>query len=123
PHDRIAAVYDQCDIYLNGSLIDNQPLSLLEAFASGLPVVTTNAGGIPDIVRNEITGLLVNCGDHQAMADAALRVLRDEQFTAGLVAQARVECRRYRWEAVRDQWIDIYHSLAPQNVAKEVGSE
>ena len=57
------------------------------------------------------------------MADAALRVLRDEQFTAGLVAQARVECRRYRWEAVRDQWIDVYHSLEPQNVAKEVGSE
>ena len=44
------AQYDAADIYLNGSEIDNQPLSLLEAFACGLPVVTTDAGGIPDIV-------------------------------------------------------------------------
>ena len=47
----------QSDIFLNGSEIDNQPLSILEAFSCGLPVVTTDAGGIPDIVDDGRTGI------------------------------------------------------------------
>jgi glycosyltransferase involved in cell wall biosynthesis len=55
----IAGVYDAADIFLNGSEIDNQPLSILEAFSCGLPVVTTDAGGILDIVGDGITGMVV----------------------------------------------------------------
>ncbi len=54
-HERVVELYDSTDIFLNGSEIDNQPLSLLEAFACGLPVVTTDAGGIPDMVSAEKT--------------------------------------------------------------------
>jgi glycosyltransferase involved in cell wall biosynthesis len=59
-HDEINRQYSASDIYLNASKIDNQPLSILEAFACGLPVVTTDAGGIPDIVTDEATGFVTH---------------------------------------------------------------
>lgn len=113
-HDQVFAVYDSADIYLNGSLIDNQPLSLLEAFACGLPVVTTNAGGIPDIVSHERTGLLVSCGDYEVMAAAAIRLLNDGELSARLVRAAQEECGKYSWEAVREQWLELYDMAATE---------
>src|SRR5205085_8811916 len=65
--------YAANDVFLNASRIDNQPLSILEAFACGLPVVTTNAGGIPDIVTNGETGFVVNIDDDRALADRAIK--------------------------------------------------
>jgi glycosyltransferase involved in cell wall biosynthesis len=113
-HDQVFGLYDAADIYLNGSLIDNQPLSLLEAFACGLPVVTTNAGGIPDIVTQEQSGLLVQCEDHEGMADAALRLLGDSDLANRIVKQAREECAKYSWNAVRKQWLELYETLADE---------
>ncbi|MDQ6652353.1 MAG: glycosyltransferase family 4 protein, partial [Acidobacteriota bacterium] len=80
-HEEVFALYDAADIYLNGSEIDNQPLSLLEAFACGLPVVTTNAGGIPDLLTHECTGMVGQCGDYQALAEEAIRLLQDGELT------------------------------------------
>lgn len=112
--ENIHAQYEAADIYLNGSEIDNQPLSLLEAFACGLPVVTTDAGGIPDIVTHERTGLLVKCGDSEAMAREALRLLRDPALAGRVVHQAREECQKYSWAAVREQWLELYEELGRQ---------
>jgi len=108
----IADSYDAADIYLNGSEIDNQPLSLLEAFACGLPIVTTDAGGIPDIVTNGKTGMIVPRGDYRQMAERAMQLLRDVSLTRHLVEEGRKECLRYTWKAVREAWLTTYHKLA-----------
>ena len=122
-HDQVFGLYDAADIYLNGSLIDNQPLSLLEAFACGLPVVTTNAGGIPDIVTHEQSGLLVECEDYEAMAAAAMRLVRDSELAKRIVKQAREECAKYSWNAVRKQWLELYEALADEEQRSEVRSQ
>ena len=108
----IADVYDANDIFLNGSEIDNQPLSILEAFSCGLPVVTTDAGGIPDIVEDGRTGMVVPRGDYAEMARRAITLLNDPALTKRIVEQARQECLKYSWEAVRDAWMSVYHGLA-----------
>ena len=108
PHQEIARAYDQADVFINGSKIDNQPLSLLEAFACGLPVVTSDAGGIPDIVANEKTGLLVRGGDYEALAAAALRVVEDNELAQRLIIQAHQELDKYSWPVLRKQWLDFY---------------
>ena len=113
----IADVYDRADIYLNGSEIDNQPLSILEAFSCGLPVVTTDAGGIPDIVIDRTNGMLIPCGDYSQMAERSLELLANPGLTRRLVEQGRNECSKYSWEAVRDAWMNVYCGLG-QNSAK-----
>jgi len=119
-HSQIRTLYDAADIYLNGSFVDNQPLSLLEAFACGLPVVTTNAGGIPDIVTHERSGLMIQCGDYEGLAEAALRLLDDTALAGRIVSQARAECAKYGWDAVREQWLELYETLAVKDQKSEV---
>ena len=111
PH-RMPEVVRAAGIYLNASEIDNMPGSIIEAFASGLPVVTTDAGGIPYIVTGERTGLMVRCGDHEQMAAAALRLLEDRALASRLSINAREECKKYEWLAVKNEWLNLYHELA-----------
>jgi glycosyltransferase involved in cell wall biosynthesis len=110
--DRMPTVYDAADIYLNSSDIDNMPGSIIESFAAGLPVVTTDAGGIPYIVSDGETGLLVGRGDHRQMAAMAIRLLEDPALAAKIINQAKDECRKYSWAAVRNRWISLYYELA-----------
>ncbi len=87
------------------------PLSILESFSAGIPVITTNAGGIPYIVTHEQTGLMVERDDYRAMAACALRLLVDDALAAKVARQAHEECRKYDWTAVRNEWLELYHSL------------
>lgn len=111
PPGAIIEQYDAADIYLNGSEIDNQPLSLLEAFACGLPIVTTNAGGIPDLVTDGQTGFLVPRGAYDRMAECALRLLNDQELANEFSRNGLAECRKYSWDAVREAWLTAYQDL------------
>jgi glycosyltransferase involved in cell wall biosynthesis len=109
PPDSMPALYDEADIYLNASKIDNMPISIIEAFAAGLPVVTSNAGGIPYIVTNGVTGLLAEPDDHIRLAEHALRLLREPNFAHRITAAARDEAlREYTWPAVHQAWRQLY---------------
>lgn len=110
--ERMPELYDAADVYLNAPNIDNMPGSIIEAFAAGTPVVTTDAGGIPYIVTDGETGLMVSRDDAEAMARKAIRLLEDDTLAARLAARARGECERYTWEPVRDKWLDLYRELA-----------
>lgn len=111
-HSKVVELYNSSDIFLNGSEIDNQPLSILEAFACGLPVVTTDAGGIPDMVTPERTGLIVPKGAYEELAASALRLLDDPHLAQSIIDNGREECSKYQWKAVRDQWLNLYYDLA-----------
>jgi L-malate glycosyltransferase len=108
----MVALYDTHDVYLNAPNIDNMPGSLLECGAAGLPIVSTNAGGIPYIVTDNRTALLVERDDDGAMAVAALRVLREPGLAAALGRAGRAEAeQRYTWPVVAGQWMDLYREL------------
>jgi glycosyltransferase involved in cell wall biosynthesis len=111
--DVMSTLYDQADIYLNSPDIDNMPLSIIEAFACGLPVISSNAGGIPFVVTSGMNGLLFERNDHEAMAEAALGLLEDPVRALALADAARAECEaRYTWPHVRRAWESLYLSLA-----------
>jgi|SRR5579875_714876 len=108
-------VYDQADIYLMSPDIDNMPVSVLECFASGLPVVATRVGGVPFILDDQRTGLLVNRGDHCAIADSAFRLLEEDGLATHLTRNGRGECRKYAPAAVANRWIELYVELVQSN--------
>jgi glycosyltransferase involved in cell wall biosynthesis len=112
PHDRMPELYDRADIFVNSSLVDNMPLSLIEAFACGLAVVSSNAGGIPQIVTDGETGLLFPRGDYEALAANVVRLLEDQNLAMELIRRARAACRQYTWTATRGSWLRIYTDLA-----------
>ncbi len=105
-------IYDRADIYLNSSIVDNMPLSIIEAFACGLPVVSTDAGGIPYIVADGETGLLVKTNDYKALAEQAIRLLEDENLAEKIIRQAFEESGKYTWQNVQSEWLNLYTNLA-----------
>ncbi len=107
-------LYAQADCVVNSSTVDNMPISLLEAFASGLPVVSTDAGGIPDILAHGVSGLLVPVGDAEAMGREVCRVLESPALAAGLAAAGRAEAEKYAWPRVKALWLDAYQRAAAQ---------
>jgi L-malate glycosyltransferase len=111
PH-KMHELYDDAHIFLNSSNIDNMPGSILESFATGMPVVSTSAGGIRCIVTHEQTGLLVPRNDHEAMAAWAMRLLESPQLASNIARNAYEECANYKWDAVREKWLAAYTRLA-----------
>jgi glycosyltransferase involved in cell wall biosynthesis len=106
----MAALYNSADIYLMSPNADNMPLSLLECFSAGLPVVSSDAGGIPNMVQDQVNGLLFAINDHQAMAACALRLLEEPGLAACLASNAQAQCARYAWSEIGPQWLAVYSS-------------
>jgi glycosyltransferase involved in cell wall biosynthesis len=107
-HDRIQQAYQEHDISVNASRVDNLPGTILEAFACGLPVVSTNAGGIPYLVEHERTGLLSPVGDSQALARNVLRIVAEPGLGRALAAAGRCETAKYSWEHVRPLLREVF---------------
>lgn len=110
--EKMPELYDQADIFINASNIDNMPVSHIEAFAAGLAVVTTDAGGITYIVADERNGIVVSCGDYEALARSVVRLLEDAGLAERLIKTARADCEKYTWAAVRGEWVAAYAELA-----------
>jgi len=117
PPADIWRAYADADIYVQTPNIDNMPTSVLEAYASGLPVVATAAGGVPAILTHGEDGLLAPLNDHQAIAAGVLRVLNDAPLAARLTAAARARCESCTWAAVRQLWLDAYRSVLKSPIA------
>ena len=112
--EAIAALYQSADIALNPSRVDNMPNSILEALATGVPVVSTQVGGVPYMVDHGRTALLVPPQDPQAMADSIVRLLRDRDLAHRLASAGLADVQQFGWPAVKNQWIDIYARLMPR---------
>lgn len=100
------------EIFLNTSTIDNVPVSVLEAMATGLPVVSTAVGGIPYVLEHEKHALLVPPGDAEAMAEAVGRLLVEPGLAARLSRNARAKAETFAWEAVLPRWEDLLVEIA-----------
>jgi glycosyltransferase involved in cell wall biosynthesis len=107
----IGKYYDRADIFINASWLDNMPVSIIEAFGAGTPVVTTSPESIPYLVEHERTGLLSAVDDERALAANVIRLLRDPMLAARLAQNAYQESRKYTWDVVREQWTAVYRGL------------
>jgi len=113
--EEMIALYNDADVYVNASLIDNMPLSILESYSVGLPVVTSDAGGIRWISKDGETALVVPAGNVEALATAMRDAVVHWEASLQRAAQARAfVTEMYAWPAVRTKWL---HAYAPSESA------
>lgn len=121
-HAELIKYYSVADVFVLPSIINSKGetegfgVVLLEAMACGVPVIGSDVGGIPDIIENGQTGLLVRPKDPQHLSDQLLRVLTDADLKAKMVANARklIETR-FAWEIVAERFIEIYRNALQGN--------
>lgn len=92
------------DIFINTTHFDNTPISVMEAMALGLPVVSTNVGGIPYLLADKENALLVNDDDDKAMTEAICSLLEDQQKASDLTLNARHFIEQMDWNVVKEEW-------------------
>jgi len=111
PKSGVPRWLDEGDIFLNTTNIDNTPVSVLEAMACGLPVVSTDVGGLPYLLESGRDALLVPPGDAEAMADAVRRVLTEPGLAERLSRGGRERAELFDWPVVMAQWEHLLGSL------------
>lgn len=108
----MASAYQRAAVVVNPSLADNMPVSILEALASGVPVVSTDVGGIRYLVKHEHSALLVPPRSPKAMAEAMLRLMDDVALSERLVGNGLTEAQKYTWSRVWPVLSDVYRTAA-----------
>ena len=107
----IVDLYAQAHAMLNPSTVDNMPNSVLEALACGVPVISTDVGGVPFVVQHQKTALLVPSGDVTTMAEAINTLKADSALRNRLIGNGLAEIDQYTWQRVGQQWLELYTGL------------
>ena len=100
-------IYAEHDIFVFPSLVEGMPLTLLEAMASAMPVVTTNTSGMADVVEDGYNGLLATPADSASLARSVSRLLGASSLRRELGQEAQRTARRYTWQRVTTQLEEI----------------
>lgn len=108
---RIPALLDTADIFINTTNVDNTPVSVMEALASGLCVVSTDAGGLPDLLSDGQDALLCARADAAGMAAAVETVLRSPERAERLSRAARETALASGWEDVMKRWDALFEDM------------
>jgi glycosyltransferase involved in cell wall biosynthesis len=115
PKSEVNMWLQKCDIFLNTANIDNAPVSILEAMACGLAIVSTNVGGIQYLLKHEHDALLVPPDDPIAMSKAIRRILDDHNFAKHLSFNARKNVEKFDWANVLPQWEQLFNRFSRPN--------
>lgn len=111
PKRQVPQYLNSADIFINTTNVDNMPVSVIEAMACGLCVVSTNVGGIPYLLDDENDALLVPADDPEAMARAIRRILTEPGLAARLSANARSKVEQFDWSVILPQWESLFAGL------------
>lgn len=99
-----ARISENYDFFINTTSVDNTPISVIEAMSLGLPVVSTNVGGMPVLIRNDHDGLLVSEDNEEAMARAVISLIKDPEHSKEICKNARDKVEQFDWELVKEKW-------------------
>jgi glycosyltransferase involved in cell wall biosynthesis len=94
----------QCNVFINTTNFDNMPVSLIEAMALGLPIVSTNVGGLPFLISDKVDGLLVSPNNAKAMTKAIIKLVNSKEVKDQLVINARQKVEHFNWDNVKPKW-------------------
>lgn len=116
-HEQVQVLYAENDIAVNASNVDNLPGSILEAWACGLPQVSTRAGGIPYMIEDGVTGLLVEMNDCDALAAKVVELLENPDLARRLASNGRRACETYSSSLVMEILLPLLIEVAERRKA------
>ena len=96
---------EEFDIFINTTNVDNTPISVIEAMALGLPVVSTNVGGLPYLIDDNKDGVLVDKEQPILMAKKIIEIIEENKSSFAKMARCKVE--NFDWSVVRKQWLKL----------------
>lgn len=109
PHIKVAELMAAANVFVLSSLVESFPLTLVEAMAVGVPIVCPRIGGIPEMVAEEFNGLMFPPADDDALADAIVRILKNQQLAKYLRENGLKTVReKFSWEAAARRTLEIY---------------
>ena len=114
PKGVVSSWLSKGDIFINTTNVDNTPISVLEAMACGLCIVSTNVGGIPYLLEDEHDALLVPPEDPQAMAEAVRRLLIEPELAKHLSLNARKKAEQFDRAVIMPQWEEVFGDILRQ---------
>ena len=95
------------NVFLNTTNFDNMPVSVIEAMALGLPIISTNVGGLPFLISHNEYGKLVNPNDVSGFVDAIKEIKSSPDIVIKLAQNARRKVEDYDWDKIKSQWISL----------------
>lgn len=104
----MAQLLDRADIMLNTSVFDNTPNALFEAFAAGLPVVTSGPGGIPEMIGNDERGYLVREPDAEGLVKAIDQCVAKPKDSLVKVMAAHEWVQSFSWQHLRERYLEVF---------------
>lgn len=100
---------DKADIFLSSPLVDNQPVSILEAFNAGLLVISSNVGGVPYIVKDKKNGLIFQSNNEEELFEKMMYAIRNQNHAKEMIQNANIELKNYSWDIVKERLLPLYH--------------
>jgi len=107
-NDRMIDLYNRADILINTSNIDNMPISILEAQAMGLLVISTRAGGVPYIIRHNTTGLLADLDNDDEIANNIIYAIENQSHSLSMIEASRIQVATFDKHLILQQWKNLY---------------
>ena len=109
---KLIDTYNWADIFINTTNVDNQPVTVLEAMTCGIPVVSTNVGGIPDIISDQENGLLSDANDVKAMAENIIKIISNDILVKNLSSNGRLFIEQeFNEKKIFDSWKTVYSNV------------
>ena len=105
--EEVGMLINQFDLYIQTNNIENMPISILESWACGVPVVATNVGGVPFIADDGSDSILIAPNDYKSMAISCIKIINDSMLAERLSKQGRKKSMMYTWGAVSVEWRNI----------------
>jgi glycosyltransferase involved in cell wall biosynthesis len=113
PDEKLPDLYAASDIFVLPALYENFPFAILEAQATGLPVISTKVGGIPELVTNNKNGLLVEPANSEQLTEEIMILLKNPKFAEELGKRARqlIE-EKFAWPLITNEVVDLYSKIS-----------
>ena len=104
------------DIFINTTNFDNQPVSIIEAMSLGFPIISTNAGGLPYLIDNNKTGIIVNKKDISSMLKNIIKILENNHYAKELSTNAREASTEFNWIEIEKKWKNIFNDIKLEKI-------